>query len=169
MTNSAEVEKKSSADEKVLSEISSELQKMDRIYIMASEPLEGHLIEEIQDLAAKTADTEILVYLYAAVSNKFWWVEDNEYDFPQGTPEYAEAVQITDQWKKLMDELKERLMGIAVEEGLPPSEDSNVGTIKRMEGFMKKYGLVDAGGWWVYETVKNKRLGRKLAFLISDL
>lgn len=58
---------------------------MERIYIMASEPLEGYSIDKIQDLAAKTVDTETLVNLYAAVSNEFGWVEDNEYDFSEGT------------------------------------------------------------------------------------
>ncbi|MEE1597701.1 hypothetical protein VOI45_02700 [Acidaminococcus fermentans] len=163
MTNSDKV------DEKVLSEISSELQKMERIYIMASEPLEGYSIDKIQDLAAKTVDTETLVNLYAAVSNEFGWVEDNEYDFSEGTQEYAEAVQITDQWMKLMDELEERLMKIAAKKGLLLPEAPNVGTRRRMEEFMKKYSLVDAGGWWVHETVKNKRPEGTLAFLIPNL
>ena len=98
MTSSDEIDKKSSKDEEVLAKINSELQNMDRIYIMASEPLEGRSIEEMQELAEKTTDTETLANLYAAVCNEFFWIEDNEYDFPQGTPEYADAIQITDQW-----------------------------------------------------------------------
>jgi hypothetical protein len=169
MTSSDEIDKKSSKDEEVLAKINSELQNMDRIYIMASEPLEGRSIEEMQELAEKTTDTETLANLYAAVCNEFFWIEDNEYDFPQGTPEYAEAIQITDQWGNLMDELEARLMQIAAEERLLLPEESVSWRLNRIERFMKKYGLVNVGGWWVKETLKNEELQGQLAFLIPNL
>lgn len=68
------------------------------VFVMASEPLKDYDFEEIQSLAHKTTETDTLVNLYAAVFNEFWWVEDNEYDFAKGTPEYDEACRITEQW-----------------------------------------------------------------------
>lgn len=119
------------------------------VFVMASEPLKDYDFEEIQSLAHKTTETDTLVNLYAAVFNEFWWVEDNEYDFAKGTPEYDEACRITEQWGALMDELEERLMRIASEEGLLMPREPNSGTVKQMEPFMEKHGFVNANGWWV--------------------
>lgn len=49
----------------------------------------------------------------------------------------------------LMDELEERLMRIASEEGLLMPREPNSGTVKQMEPFMEKHGFVNANGWWV--------------------
>lgn len=119
------------------------------VIVMASEPLKDYEFEDIQCLVHKTIETEALVNLYAAVFNEFFWVEDNEYDFPKGTPEYAEACRITDQWGALMDELEERLMRIASDAGLLLPREPNSGTVKQMGPFMKKYGFVNANGWWI--------------------
>ena len=35
-----------------------------------------------------------LADVFAITSNKFWWVEDNEYDYEKGTKEYQEARKI---------------------------------------------------------------------------
>ena len=119
------------------------------VIVMASEPLKDYEFEDIQCLVHKTIETEALVNLYAAVFNEFFWVEDNEYAFPKGTPEYAEACRITDQWGALMDELEERLMRIASDAGLLLPREPNSGTVKQMGPFMKKYGFVNANGWWI--------------------
>jgi hypothetical protein len=68
-----------------------------------------------------------------------------------------------------MDELEARLMQIAAEERLLLPEESVSWRLNRIERFMKKYGLVNAGGWWVKETLKNEELQGQLAFLIPNL
>ena len=98
------------------------------VIVMASEPLKDYEFEDIQCLVHKTIETEALVNLYAAVFNEFFWVEDNEYDFPKGTPE-------------------ERLMRIASDAGLLLPREPNSGTVKQMGPFMKKNGFVNANGW----------------------
>ena len=61
---------------------------------------------------------EDLADAFAVASNKFWWVEDNEYDYEEGSPEHKTACAITDAWGNLMDEYKHRIFEILTSEGV---------------------------------------------------
>ena len=117
--------------------------------IMGGDPLPDRSLEEMWVIAKNYSTTQELVDSYAGAHNKFWWVEDDEYDFEEGTEEHKKACAVTDAWGELMNFLEERVVACATEEGLLAERQPNSGLIKQLEAFMKKYGYRDGQGWWV--------------------
>ena len=62
------------------------------MFIMANEPLKDISPSEFAAYFADKCTPSDLAEAYALSSNKFWWVEDNEYDFDVGTPEHTASV-----------------------------------------------------------------------------
>ncbi|MDD7680287.1 hypothetical protein [Anaerolactibacter massiliensis] len=57
-----------------------------------------------------------------------------------------------DHWESCSNKVtsfEERLMRIASDAGLLLPREPNGGTVKLMGPFMKKYGFVNANGWWI--------------------
>ena len=119
------------------------------IVIMASEPIPNKTPTDVRGYFAERKSERDLADAFAITSNKFWWVEDNVYDYEEGTPEYIAACAITDEWGSLMDEYEERIFMILRNEG---AEIPETGRIKVLEPFMKRNGYRDGNGWWI----KNK-------------
>ena len=119
------------------------------IVIMASEPIPNKTPTDVRVYFAKRKSERDLADAFAIASNKFWWVEDNVYDYEEETPEYIAARAITDEWGALMDEYEERIFMILRNEGV---EIPETGRIKVLEPFMKRNGYRDGNGWWI----KNK-------------
>ena len=119
------------------------------IVIMASEPIPNKTPTDVRGYFAERKSERDLADAFALASNKFWWVEDNVYDYEKGTPEYIAARAITDEWGALMDEYEERIFMILRNEGV---EIPETGRIKVLEPFMKRNGYRDGNGWWI----KNK-------------
>ena len=119
------------------------------IVIMASEPIPNKTPTDVRGCFAERKSERDLADAFAIASNKFWWVEDNVYDYEEGTPEYISACAITDEWGALMDEYEERIFVILRNEGV---EIPETGRIKVLEPFMKRNGYRDGNGWWI----KNK-------------
>jgi hypothetical protein len=119
------------------------------IVIMASEPIPNKTPTDVRGYFAERKSERDLADAFAIASNKFWWVEDNVYDYEEGTPEYIAACAITDEWGALMDEYEERIFVILRNEGV---EIPETGRIKVLEPFMKRNGYRDGNGWWI----KNK-------------
>ena len=119
------------------------------IVIMASEPIPNKTPTDVRGYFAERKSERDLADAFAIASNKFWWVEDNVYDYEEGTPEYIAARAITDEWGALMDEYEERIFMILRNEGV---EIPETGRIKVLEPFMKRNGYRDGNGWWI----KNK-------------
>ena len=119
------------------------------IVIMASEPIPNKTPTDVRGYFAERKSERDLADAFAITSNKFWWVEDNVYDYEEGTPEYIAACAITDEWGALMDEYEERIFMILRNEG---AEIPETGRIKVLEPFMKRNGYRDGNGWWI----KNK-------------
>ena len=118
------------------------------MFIMANEPLKDISPSEFAAYFADKCTPSDLAEAYALSSNKFWWVEDNEYDFDVGTPEHSAARTVTDTWHHLMDHYKEQIFAILHSEGVAiPS----TGQIAVLIPFMRKYGYEDRGGWWFKE------------------
>lgn len=76
------------------------------ILIMGFEPDPERTPEDVRQWYSQDRSEAGLAKAFAAASNKFWWVEDNIYDYPEGTPEHQEACRITDAWGAVMDELE---------------------------------------------------------------
>ena len=119
------------------------------IVIMASEPIPNKTPTDVRGYFAERKSERDLADAFAITSNKFWWVEDNVYDYEEGTPEYIAACAITDEWGALIDEYEERIFMILRNEGVEIPETER---IKVLEPFMKRNGYRDGNGWWI----KNK-------------
>ena len=68
------------------------------MFVMAKEPIPNMSAAEVKAYFAEKHTVQDLADAYAIAHNKFWWVEDNEYDFEEGTPEHKAACAIPDEW-----------------------------------------------------------------------
>lgn len=93
-----------------------------------------------------TLTEQDLADAFAICSNKFWWVEDNEYDYGEGTPEHQQAQAVTDAWCQLMEKYEVQIFDILRSKGITIPKQ---GTIRVLAPFMKKHGYEDENGWWV--------------------
>ena len=117
--------------------------------IMGGDPLPDRSLEDMWVIAKNYSTTQELVDAYAGAHNKFWWVEDDQYDFEEGTEEHIKTRAVTEAWEQVLDYLEERVITCAIEEGLFAERQPNSGLVKQMEAFMEKYGYRDGRGWWV--------------------
>ena len=132
-----------------LDDIPAEVFLPDGAVIMGADPMPTKSIEEMRDEVDSLTLTKDMVDAYATVHNKFWFIEDDIYDYTEGTIEYQRVSEKIDAWGALMDYLEKRILTLAEEEGLISAEVSNTGIVKRLELFMGKYGYRDGAGWWI--------------------
>lgn len=92
-------------------------------------------IETERDLAA----------LFAYVDNKAWDIEDNIYDFEEGTELHKAACEETDKWFAVADRLKEKIFSILRRENISIPQK---GQIDVLIPFMKRNGFTNENGWW---------------------
>jgi len=118
------------------------------MFIMAIEPIQNMNASEVRAYFADKHTQKDLADAFAMTSNKFWWVEDNVYDYEAGSPEQQAALAVTDEWGALMDEYESRICGILTAEGVVIPK---IGKIKVLEPFMKKHGYINGRGWWIKE------------------
>lgn len=116
------------------------------MYIMASDPAASVTATAVKEYFKSMTSVQELADAYATTSNKFWWVEDNEYDYEKGSQEYKDACAITGEWRELMDFYENKILEIIRSEGI---EIPSAGRIVVLAPFMKKYGYDDRGGWWI--------------------
>lgn len=116
------------------------------MYIMGEEPLPGISPTDIKEKYSGLLTEQHLADAFAIASNKFWWVEDNVYDYEAGTPEYQAACDITDAWGELMDCYKSQIFTILQHEGVTIPE---TGQIVVLVPFMLRNGYLDGNGWWI--------------------
>ena len=116
------------------------------MFVMAKEPVPNMCAADVKAFFADKYTEEDLADAYAIAHNKFWWVEDNEYDYEEGTPEHKAACAITDEWCSLMKEYKTRIFEILIREGI---DIPTTGQVKVLAPFMARFGYIDDNGWWV--------------------
>ena len=122
---------------------------VENFVIMASEPYPNVTPEDIRSRFHGSLSGQDLADAFAVCSNKFWWVEDNVYDYEEGTPEHKKAQAITDEWCGLMDEYEAQILTILRRKGV---EIPNHGRITVLAPFMERYGYKDGNGWWIKES-----------------
>lgn len=123
-----------------------ELVLNEETFVMCSEPAPDLSAEMAAEAIEKIETEQELADLFAVVDNKAWWVEDNVYDYEEGTVEYKQAVEVTDEWFALSDILRDRIFAILRAEGIVIPE---TGQIYVLEPFMKRNGYRNGQGWWV--------------------
>lgn len=121
----------------------------DDVIAAATEPDAEWTPEEIRKWYHQHHTEAGLAQTYAVVSNNFWRVEDDVYDFEEGTPEYQEACRITDAWGNLSKELEVEIFSLLKNEGWEIPES---GTLEVLVPFMVRNGYFYNIGWW--ETIE---------------
>ena len=121
-------------------------ENMNDIVIMAGEPIPDMSPTDVRNYFIGKQTEKDLADAFAMASNKFFWIEDNIYDYEEGTKEYVAACAITDEWCALMDEYEEKIFKILVSEGVVIPENARIRVLKP---FMARNGYVDGNGWWV--------------------
>ena len=116
------------------------------IVCMGSEPLPDMTPDELRTWYAANHTERGLAAAYAAASNKAWWVEDEIYDYEEGTSERENAVAICHAWFAVMDEFKSVIHDVLRSEGVEIPER---GQIVVEIPFMERNGYEDGCGWWV--------------------
>lgn len=59
-----------------------------REVVIANDSISGKSVYEMRREIENITSVQKLVDVYVLVHNKFWFIEDNLYDFEQGTKEY---------------------------------------------------------------------------------
>ncbi len=119
------------------------------VVILASEPMPNKSIDDMRREVEEISSAQELADAYANVHNKFWFIEDDLYDYDENTPEYKEVCEKVDSWGELMDSLTQRIIKAASDEGLLAEHLLDSGIVKQLEPFMSKYGYRIGSGWWV--------------------
>lgn len=117
-------------------------------FVMCQEPSPDLTIEKANEIFDKIETEKDIANLFAIVYNKAWWIEDEEYEFEEGTEEHRKAVERTDMWFALSDKLRNMIFDILRHEGV---EIPDKGQIVVLEPFMKRNGFRDGQGWWIKE------------------
>lgn len=116
------------------------------MYIMNEDPLPDIAPQDFENKYSGDLSENDLATAFALSSNKFWWVEDNEYDFEVDTPEHKSARAMTDAWGKIMDGYKSKIFAILEKEGVTIPQ---TGQIYVLEKFMLRYNYIGGSGWWI--------------------
>ena len=116
------------------------------MYIMGKEPMPGISPADIKARHSGLLSEQCLADAFAISSNKFWWGEDDVYDYEVDTPEHQAACAITDAWGELMDYYKSQVFSTLQAEGVVIPETGQNTVLKP---FMLRNGYIDGNGWWI--------------------
>lgn len=119
------------------------------VTVFLRDPMPGKNINEMKQEIADIKTAQELVDAYVNIHNKFWFIEDDFYDYDEGTEKYEIAYKNVAAWGDMMQELDKRVMEAADQEGLLAEKQPNHGTIRQLKAFMDKYGYRDSCGWWI--------------------
>ena len=113
--------------------------------IIIGDPAPDLDIEKARELILNISSEQELADLYADVCNKAFWIEDEEYDYDEGTEEHIKACQISDEWFNEEEKLREIIFYILRNEGIEIPESSQITVLSI---FMERNGYRDGNGWW---------------------
>lgn len=116
------------------------------MYIMGKEPVPGISPADIKERYSGLPSEQCLADAFAISSNKFWWVEDAEYDYEVDTPEHQAVCATTDAWGELMVYYKSQIFTILQSEGVAIPESGQIAVLKP---FMLRNGYIEGNGWWI--------------------
>lgn len=74
-------------------------------------PLTG-TVAGMRKLYSGCLSEQELADAYFIADNTFWWVEDDIYDYEEGTPEYNAAVKTFEEWLALSKEYESKIFTI---------------------------------------------------------
>ncbi len=115
--------------------------------ILSGDPIPDKFLEQMKAMLYNVSDVRELIKIYIVLDEKVVFKEDEIYDFDEGTQEQIEAEANFKKWFKLMKNAENRLIEYAKAEKMYIDDD--IGLVKKLEPFMKKYGYRNVGGWWI--------------------
>lgn len=117
---------------------------MNDIVILASEPLESFLPDDVKVWLEKNYSEQHLADAFAGVSNKTTWLMHD-------ADEDLTVLEKLEKWHELYEELYSKIFEILKEENISKNTHHILegGTHYIVKPFMEKYGYRDGSGWWV--------------------
>ena len=96
-----------------------------------------------------------LAELFAIVDTKAWIVADEEFDYRYGTKQHVWAMEHTDRWFDLLDELKNEIFAILRNEGVTIPETKQIEVLKP---FMARNGYMHTTAGWSRKAKESKEV-----------
>ena len=116
---------------------------------MMSEPFDNVTPNDIREwLKEENYSEKSLAVALACAHNKFWWIEDDLYDYEEDSKEYEEIWEIVDSWGKLMKDVQKKIYGVLRKKRIYVPKKKQ-GSLRSLIPFMSRNGYYDAGGWWI--------------------
>lgn len=117
---------------------------MNNIVILASEPLESFLPDDIRIWLKDNYSEQHLADVFAGVRNKVGWL------MHEADEDWA-AQEMFERWDELYEELYSKIFEILKEENIRKNTNHILegGTHNIVKPFMEKYGYCDGSGWWI--------------------
>ena len=115
------------------------------IYVLAEEPLPGATPEMVREWYAENNGEQALAIAFAETFNKAWDLGMDIDFIERNTPEFEEALAITNAWFSLSDELEGKILDVLRTEGsiIPEEQIWDVLCL-----FMERNGYFYGNGWW---------------------
>lgn len=118
--------------------------------VLCGDPLPNMTIEMANAAYDSPSSEKDTADLYAIVHNKYWYIEDDLYDYEAGSEEYNALAAVVDAWGDLMHKLEGRIKDILRPEYEKRNEAMPETVMIRVYGpFMERNGYRDGRGWWI--------------------
>ncbi len=122
---------------------------MTKQVIMMSEPFDNVTPNDVREwLKEENYSERSLAVALACANNKFWWIEDDLYDYEEDSKEYEEIWEIVDSWEKLMKDVQKKIYGVLRKKRIYVPKKKQ-GSLRSLIPFMSRNGYYDGGGWWI--------------------
>ena len=114
-------------------------------YFILSGEFAGMTPDDIRVWLEQDRSRQEIVDVFVAVSTHAYVIEDEIYDFKEGTKEHQWASWVISKWFDLCRELTARVISLARDEG---HDVPDKGHHYPLIPFMESYGYRESGGWW---------------------
>ena len=118
----------------------------DKGLIIIGAPAPDVPLDEIRAVIDNNPTERDIADAFAIVSNRWFVLEDAEYDYEEDTEEYIQACKTADDWLEVSNMLEEKIYDILRSESITIPEER---LIDVLDVFMERNGYKDRGGWWV--------------------
>lgn len=122
------------------------------IVALTEEPAGGKTVQDVRLWLSYHESEGDLANALALVSNQVGWLDDEVYDYEEGTAEYSRALDIYTGWRDFYFELTKQALEIIKtrpELAGKISFEERVGTHYQILPFMSYHGYSDKNGWWI--------------------
>lgn len=126
---------------------------IDDVYVMCEEPLSNYAPKDIEKLYKDNPSLEVLADCYANSHNEYWWLEDELYDYQEGTNEYKLFKECVDSWWNLTNYFANEIIAYL---GLNDDQISTKGIIYSILPFMDEHHWLFANGWWIQKELEDE-------------